>query len=228
MKILLVDDHALFREGMRYVLQQLQGGVSEIFEAGNFADGLKLSEQHPELDLALLDLNMPGSEGPASIRFFHQRYPHIPVVVVSGEDNRSNVEKVMNYGAMGYICKSSNASVMLGALDLVLSGGVYIPPQMLRQTGEMSEPVEASEKDHESGDRRRLHTNELGLTQRQMQVLMHLGAGLSNKAIAEAIHLAEGTVKIHVAAIYQILRVNSRLEAVHVAGKLGLLGDAGS
>ena len=217
MKILLVDDHALFRDGMRYVLQQLPEEV-EILEAGNFPDGLKLAMQHPELDLALLDLNMPGSEGPVSIRFFHQRYPHIPVVVVSGEEGRGCMEKVMNYGAMGFISKSSTAAVMLSALNLVLSGGVYIPPQLLRQYGEMAG------KEPDVADRRSLHTNEYGLTQRQMEVLTHLAAGLSNKEIAEAIHLAEGTVKIHVAAVYQTLRVNNRMEAVRMAEKLGLVG----
>jgi DNA-binding NarL/FixJ family response regulator len=217
MKILLVDDHALFRDGMRYVLQQLPEEV-EILEAGNFPDGLKLATQHPELDLALLDLNMPGSEGPVSIRFFHQRYPHIPVVVISGEEGRGYMEKVMNYGAMGFVCKSSNAAVMLSALNLVLSGGVYIPPQLLRQYGEIAA------KEPDVADRRSLHTNEYGLTQRQMQVLTHLAAGLSNKEIAEAIHLAEGTVKIHVAAVYQTLRVGNRMEAVRMAEKLGLVG----
>ncbi|MHB0927101.1 MAG: response regulator [Gallionellaceae bacterium] len=217
MKILLVDDHALFRDGMRYVLQQLPEAV-EILEAGNFPDGLKLATQHPELDLALLDLNMPGSEGPISIRFFHQRYPHIPVVVISGEEGRGYMEKAMNYGAMGFVCKSSTASVMLSALNLVLSGGVYIPPQLLRQYGEVAG------KEPDVTDRRSLHTNEYGLTQRQMQVLTHLAAGLSNKEIAEAIHLAEGTIKIHVAAVYQTLRVNNRMEAVRMAEKLGLVG----
>jgi len=217
MKILLVDDHALFRDGMRYVLQQLPEEV-EILEAGNFPDGLKIAMQHPELDLALLDLNMPGSEGPISIRFFHQRYPHIPVVVVSGEEGRGYVEKVMDYGAMGFISKSSTASVMLSALNLVLSGGVYIPPQLLRQHGVMAG------KEPDVTDRRSLNTNEYGLTPRQMQVLTHLAAGLSNKEIAGAVHLAEGTVKIHVAAVYQTLRVSNRMEAVRMAEKLGLVG----
>lgn len=219
MKILLVDDHALFRDGMRYVLQQLPEAV-EILEAGNFADGMKIAMQHPELDLALLDLNMPGSEGPVSIRIFHQRYPHIPVVVVSAEEGRGYMEKVMSYGAMGFISKNSTAPVMLGALNLVLSGGIYVPPQMLRQASMIVE----KEKEDEPVDRRSLHTNKHGLTQRQMQVLKHLVAGLSNKEIAEAVHLAEGTVKIHVAAVYQTLRVSNRMEAVRVAEKLGLIG----
>lgn len=221
MKIMLVDDHALFREGLRYVLRQLPEEV-EVLEAGNFHDGLRLAEQYPELDLALLDLNMPGSEGPVSIKFFHQRYPHIPIVVVSGEDNRGIMEKVMNYGAMGFVCKNSTAPVMLSALNLVLSGGVYIPPQILQQhVAEEPKPREM-----ERPDRRRLNTNEYGLTARQMEVLKHLASGMSNKEIAQAVELAEGTVKIHVAAIYQLLRVNSRMEAVRAAEQLGLIGAA--
>ncbi|MEQ1629647.1 MAG: response regulator, partial [Gallionella sp.] len=128
MKILLVDDHSLFREGMRYVLQQLPEQV-EIFEASNFPDALKQAELHPDLDLALLDLNMPGSEGPISVKFFHQRFPHIPVVVVSGEDGRINMEKVMSHGAMGFVCKSSSrrslssVSTMSSYSMLIILGG---------------------------------------------------------------------------------------------------------
>jgi len=218
-KILLVDDHALFREGMRYVLQQLPEEV-ETMEAGNFQDGMEIAARHPELDLALLDLNMPGSEGPVSIRFFHQRFPHIPVVVVSGEEGRGYMEKVLGYGAMGFVCKSSAAPVMLGALKLVLSGGVYVPPEMLQQHGVIAE------KEPEVIDRRSLNTNEYGLTQRQMQVLRHMSAGLSNKEIADAVHLAEGTVKIHIAAVFQTLHVSNRIEAVRAAERLGLLGPA--
>lgn len=216
MKILLVDDHALFREGMCYVLQRLPETV-EILEAGNFHAALKLAERHPDLDLALLDLNMPGSEGAVSIKFFHQRYPHIPVVVLSGEEGRGIVEKVMNDGARGFVCKSSPALVMLSALNLVLSGGVYVPSQILQQ------PDIAVEPESDRKDGRSLNTNEYGLTTRQMEVLRHLAAGLSNKQIADTICLAEGTVKIHVAAVYQILRVSSRMEAVRVAEQLGLV-----
>ncbi|MDO8206425.1 MAG: response regulator transcription factor [Gallionella sp.] len=213
MKILLADDHALFRDGMRYVLQQLSESL-EILEADNFLDCLKIAGQHPELDMLLLDLHMPGSDGPKSVSYFHQRYPHIPVVVVSGEECCSNMEKVMDYGASGFVCKSSNANTMLSALNLVMSGGVYLPPEILRHY-----ELEAAHV-----DRRSLHTNAYGLTQRQMQVLQHLCAGMSNKEIASRIHLAEGTVKIHVAAVYHTLKVGSRIEAVRAAEHLGLLG----
>lgn len=212
MKILLADDHALFREGMRYVLQQLSDSV-EILEAANLHDALRLAGQHPELDMALLDLCMPGSEGAKSVGFFHQRYPAIPVVV-SGEEACANMEKVMEFGAVGFVSKSSSAQTMLGALKLVLSGGVYVPPEILRH-----HPVEAVQP-----DKRSLHTNAYGLTPRQMEVLQHLCTGMSNKEIASAIHLAEGTVKIHVAAVYHTLNVGNRLEAVRAAEHLGLVG----
>lgn len=215
MRIMLVDDHVLFREGMRLVLQQVPG-VTEVLEAGNFHDGLKLAEENPDADLALLDLNMPGSEGAVSIRYFNQRYPHIPVVVVSGEESRSIMEKVMSAGALGFVCKNSSASVMMSALNLVLSGGVYVPPQMLRQP----EAIPQAER----ADRRSTRTNEFGLTGRQMEVLQCIAAGMSNKEIAEKLCLAEGTVKIHVAATYQTLRVGNRMEAVRVAEQLGLIG----
>ncbi|MGB7649786.1 MAG: response regulator transcription factor [Gallionella sp.] len=219
MKILLVDDHNLFREGMRYVLQQLQDGI-EIIEARNFVDALKQADLHPDLDLTLMDLNMPGSEGAVSVKFFHQRYPHIPLVIISGEEGRSLMEKVMGSGAMGFVCKSSTAPVMLSALNLVLAGGVYVPPQLLQH----GDGVHDSEP--ERRDKRSINTNEYGLTARQMQVLKHLADGMSNKEIAREIALAEGTVKIHVAALYQTLRVNSRMEAVRVASQLGLIGAA--
>ncbi|OGT23747.1 MAG: DNA-binding response regulator [Gallionellales bacterium RIFOXYD2_FULL_52_7] len=213
MKILLADDHSLFRGGMRYLLQQLSETV-EILEAGNFLDCLKLAAQHPDLDMALLDLHMPGSDGSKSVGYFHQRFPHIPVVVVSAEEGCANMEKVMNYGAAGFVSKSSSAQTMLGALNLVLSGGVYVPPEILHHHLVAMGPA----------DKRSLHTNGYGLTPRQMEVLQHLCAGMSNKEVASAMHLAEGTVKIHVAAVYQALNVKSRLEAVRVAEQLGLVG----
>jgi len=216
---MLVDDHALFREGMRLVLQQLPE-VSEVLEAGSFNEALRLAENNPDLDLALLDLNMPGCDGAVSIRYFNKRYPHIPVMVVSGEEGRSIMEKVMASGALGFVCKNSSAPVMLSALNLVLSGGVYVPPQLLRPSDD------ASRQEVERVDRRSTRTNEFGLTARQMEVLHCIAEGLSNKEIADRLNLAEGTVKIHVASTYQTLRVNNRMEAVRLAEQMGLIGAA--
>jgi DNA-binding NarL/FixJ family response regulator len=214
MKILLADDHALFRDGMHYVLCKL-GEQVDILDAGNFPDALNLARDNPDLDLALLDLNMPGSEGAASVKLFHTRYSDVPVVVVSGTDQRDDIEKVMNSGAMGFISKMSPGQDMIHALRLVLDGGVYLPPQLLQQA--LNQVKEG---------KRSWRTNEFGLTLRQMEVLQQLAAGLSNKDIGLAIGLAEGTVKIHVAAIFQTLRVNKRIDAVQAAQRMGLLAES--
>jgi DNA-binding NarL/FixJ family response regulator len=215
MRILLIDNHALFREGLRYVLQHLFGGVDEILEAGSFTDGLKLAGQHSGLDLALLELKAPGSEGAISVKRFRQHCPHIPLVVVSSEEDSRVITKALAYGASGFVCKSSSGSVLLGALRLALSGSIYVPAQILRQPGVM--PVNKTACP--------LSANEYGLTSRQMHVLEYLVAGLSNKEIANATNIAEGTVKVHLASVYQTLRVKNRVEAVRVAGQLGLSGS---
>jgi DNA-binding NarL/FixJ family response regulator len=211
-KVLMVDDHALFRDGMRYVLQQLADEV-EVIDSGNFLDGMSQAANNPDLDLALLDLHMPGSEGVKSIQLFNKSHPGIPLVVVSGSDQREDIEKVMECGAMGFISKMSSSKMMLSALRMVLDGGVYLPPQLLQQ----------AMAGMDQGDKRTDRASKNGLTTRQMQTLQLLAEGLSNKEISERMSLAEGTVKIHTAAVYQALRVNSRLEAVSAARRLGLL-----
>ena len=214
-KVLMVDDHALFRDGMRYVLQQLADEV-EVIDSGNFLDGMAQAANNPDLDLALLDLHMPGSDGVKSIQLFHQDNPGIPLVVVSGSDQREDIERVMEYGAMGFISKMSSSKIMLSALRMVLEGGVYLPPQLLQQ-------AMLGLDQGMSMDRRSDRPNKNGLTMRQMQTLQFLAEGLSNKEISQRMNLAEGTVKIHTAAVYQALRVNSRLEAVSTARRLGFL-----
>ena len=213
-KVLMVDDHVLFRDGMRYVLQQLADEV-EVLDSGNFDDGMKLAANDPDIDLALLDLHMPGSVGVKSIQIFHQGNPSIPLVVVSGSDQREDIEKVMEYGAMGFISKLSSSKIMLGALRMVLDGGVYLPPQLLQQA--------MTGIDQGNTDKRVDRNSKNWLTSRQMQTLELLAEGMSNKEISDRLNVAEGTVKIHTAAVYQALRVNSRLEAVSAARRLGFL-----
>jgi len=214
-KVLMVDDHALFRDGMRYVLQQLADEV-EVIDCGNFIDGMTQAANYLDIDLALLDLHMPGSDGVKSIQTFHASNPTIPLVVVSGSDQREDIEKVMEYGAMGFISKMSSSKIMLGALRMVMDGGIYLPPQLLQQAMATLDQGGVS-------DKRTDRLNKNGLTTRQMQTLQLLAEGLSNKEISLRMNLAEGTVKIHTAAVYQALRVNSRLEAVSAARRFGYL-----
>ena len=218
MKILLVDDHALFREGMHHIVCQLDEKV-DILDAASFAEAMTVAENNPDLDLVLLDLKMPDSNGVDTVKSFHSSHPLVPLVVVSGTDYRSDIEHAMNSGAMGFISKASNSKDMLQALRIVLGGGIYLPPQLLQQT--LSGMAEGRR------DGRSWRINKFGLTVRQMDVLQHLAQGLSNKDIAQAIGLAEGTVKIHVAAIFQALRVNNRNEAAREALNLGLVAENG-
>ncbi|MFA6013794.1 MAG: response regulator transcription factor [Gallionellaceae bacterium] len=215
-KVLMVDDHVLFRDGMRYVLQQLADEV-EIIDTGNFADGMMHAASNPDLDLALLDINMPGSEGLLSIQKFHEQNPTIPLVVVSGSDQREDIETVMEYGAMGFISKMSSSKIMLSALRMVMDGGIYLPPQLLQQTISNMEMDSGG-----SSDRRTSRTFKQGLTARQLEILTLVAQGLTNKEISEKLNLADGTVKVHVAAIYQALRVTSRTEAVSLARRMGM------
>ena len=209
MKILLVDDHALFRDGMRYVLRQLGRGT-EILDAGSILDATALAEAHADLDLVLLGLNQPGRKGVLAVKQFRARHPAIPLAVISAHDRREDIERIMDCGAKGFISKTSDGDVVVRALRLVLDGGVYLPPQVWQR---------------QRADRRIRRDSESSLTARQTVVLRHLADGLSNREIAAAIGLAEGTVKIHVASIFAVLGVNRRCDAVQVARRLGLLAD---
>ena len=196
---------------MHYVLRQLDENV-EILDASNFPDALIAAKDNPGLDLVLLDLDMPGSEGAASVKLFSTTHPDIPVVVVSGTNQSDDIKNVMSGGAVGFISKLSTGKEMLQALRLVLDGGIYLPPQLLQlDLGQARE------------DKRNWRTNEYGLTERQMEVLQHLSRGLSNKDIGLTIGLGEGTVKIHLAAIFRALGVNKRMDAVRVAHRMGIL-----
>lgn len=214
MKILLIDHHDLFREGLRHVLQRL-GGVDEILEAKNLSDGLKLARLH-QVDLVLLELKLPGNRGVISVKPFRQHCPQVPVVVVSGEEDCGLINNALNDGASGYVCKSSTGAILLGAVHLALSGGVYVPPQLSQQSCPSAENA-----NHVSGGRHS-RLKECCLTKRQIHVLRHLASGRSNKEIAGEINLSVGTVKAHVQAVYQALRVNNRMQAKRVAMQLGL------
>lgn len=213
MKILLADDHALFREGMHHVMHQLEshlGEPIEILDAGTFHEALEAADKNPDTCVALLDLKMPGSDGASAIKLFHSCHPDIMLIVLSGTDQHEDILGAMNSGAVGFISKSSSSKEMLQALRMVMDGGTYLPPQLLKQ---------------DKGDGRSWRTSKFGLTTRQIEVLKYLGQGWSNKSIAEATGLSEGTVKVHVAAVFNALRVNNRVDAARAGRRLGLLED---
>jgi DNA-binding NarL/FixJ family response regulator len=216
MKILVCDDHALMREAMRGVLKELvpDAGVIEA------ADGRQLTEriqENPQLDLLLLDLNLPDQDGLAILADLRERHPEITVVVLSAFQDRETVRRSLRLGALGFIPKNTERDVVLNALRLVLAGGIYIPVQAL----DGAEPRAAQNGSPSSaGELRARLPPRLGLTERQMEVLALVMEGKSNKAISRALSLAEHTVKNHMTAIFKALQVTSRTEAVIAVGKL--------
>jgi DNA-binding NarL/FixJ family response regulator len=205
MKILIADDHVLFREGLRQMLLQLSEEVT-VIEAADHEGVLRLAAQHADADLALLDLNMPGKEPLAALTAILAQSPTIPIVVLSASENLDEVRRVLDIGAMGFIPKSETAKVILSALRLVLSGGIYIPPILMQKNAVLGGRGGA-----------------VGFTPRQQQVLQRLIMGKSNKEIGREMSLSDATVKVHLAAIFRSLNVNSRAEAVRVVEQRGLL-----
>jgi DNA-binding NarL/FixJ family response regulator len=215
-KILLVDDHPLILEALRHVLRQLDADV-ELLGARTAEDGVALVSANPDAGLLLLDLTLPGSDGFAVLETLRRDHPQVPVVVLSASDRREDILRAIDLGAMGYIPKTSSNQVTLQALRLVLSGGVYLPPIALNLRDESRAPSRA---EHPPGPR--LTPSELGLTARQSQVLALILQGKPNKVICRELALAEGTVKIHVAAILRALNVGTRTQAVIEASRIGL------
>jgi len=205
-KVLLADDHPLFREGIKPVLRKLYPDL-EIIEAIDYPSAFTAMHQAGEVDLVLIDLTMPGMSGLDGVIRFRAAFPETPLVVLSASEQPEDIHQLLTTGALGYITKSSPSEVILGALRLVLAGGVYIPPSLLDYRNYVAE--------HDS-------SRPAALTSRQMEVLRELVKGQSNKQIAMALKVTEGTIKIHLATVFRILKVNNRTEAVLVAQKMGL------
>ena len=207
MKIILADDHNLFRGGFALLFRQFEADT-EVLEAGGLGEALGLAAKHPDADLMFLDLNMPGMNGAVSIEEITAIHPQLPLVVLSANDGGHTVQSVMAAGASGFIPKSSSPAVMQSAIRLVLSGGVYLPPQVLS----MEKPNLPSRT-----------VRPANLTDRQLEVLRLLADGLPNKQICRELGLGEGTIKVHIAAIFRALGVNNRTEAANAARRAGLI-----
>ncbi len=213
MKVLIVDDHVLIREALHAVLRQVKRDAV-IFEASNSGRAMQIVEEHPDISLVLLDLILPDRDGFSVLRELRDRYATIAIIILSSSSGQDTVRRAFTLGALGFIPKTTERDVMLNAIQLVLSGGIYIPSEIL---------------DHEEAAAPRL-TNKptscnspkgLGLTDRQIEVLALLMKGKSNKVIAKTLNMALPTVKNHITAVLKALVVTSRTEAVVKVGKMG-------
>jgi DNA-binding NarL/FixJ family response regulator len=215
LKILLIDDHVLIRDAMRGVLRELDDSIP-IIEAQSARQADELICRNPDISLVLLDLGLPDRDGFEMLASLRRSHPAIAVVVLSALNDRDNVRKSLDAGAQGFIPKTAAREILLGALRLILAGGVYIPPEIL---GGAPEPRAASPS--AAADRAGQTPSDLGLTERQLDVLALMMQGKSNKLICRHLNLAEPTVKNHVSSILKALNVNNRTEAVLAVTALG-------
>lgn len=215
MTVLVVDDHPLFREGLRQMLRDLDGSA-EVLAEDEAEKGLAIAKARDDLDLVCLDLTMPGMNGLAAVERFVQESPGIPVVIISGHEEPARVRRALSLGAVGYIPKSTPPKVMADALRLVLGGGIYVPPLMLSEVQAESADGRVHEEPREAPGNERL-------TERQVRVLELLAEGKSNKLIARELDLSEKTVKSHITAVFRALGVVNRTQAALEARKRGLI-----
>jgi DNA-binding NarL/FixJ family response regulator len=214
MRILVVDDHPLMTDAIRLALLTLDPTI-EVEVLGSLAQALSRAEGAPEPDLALLDLGLPDCSGLEALERFRSAVPQVPVVVVSGAADAASIVGALDLGAMGYIPKTSPKDVLLNAVRLVVSGGIYVPVEALKAQdppGPGREPAAT-------------RPAELGLSPRQVEVLELLLKGLPNKLIARRLDISENTTKIHVSAVLRALGVATRTQALIAASRLGLRLD---
>lgn len=201
MKILLVDDHELFRDGLKLVVQQISDNV-DIMECGSCAEAYQIIRENEGFDLILLDVDLPGISGMEGLGEFRALDPCAPIVFLSGSDDGDLIRRALDMGVMGYIPKTLGGEIIIQALQLVLKGGRYIPDRVLASPPPRSE---------------------IALTGRQKEILALLSQGKTNKEIARSLDITNNTVRVHISAIFQTLKVTNRTEAALAALQQGLV-----
>jgi DNA-binding NarL/FixJ family response regulator len=204
--ILIADDHPLFRGALRQALGSLMPHAT-VIEASGLDEVMAAVARERDLDLILLDLTMPGVQGFSGLMYLRAQHPDVPVVIVSATEEALVIRRALDFGASGFIPKSLDAEHIGAAVNAVLAGETWTPPDI---------DISATE-DRETGELvRRLAR----LTPQQVRVLMMLSEGLLNKQIAYELTVSEATVKAHVSAILQKLGVDSRTQAVIAAARI--------
>jgi DNA-binding NarL/FixJ family response regulator len=212
MKILIVDDHPIYRKGLIALLDQIEPDTT-LLQANDGTQALTLIAENDDLDVVILDLVIPGMDGLRAIVEFGRIRPELPVIVLSSSENSADVRAALANGALGYVPKSAAEHTLLSAIRVVLNGDIYVPPFVLLQT----EPDRSEGLTTEPGSDRPV------LTERQIEVLRRISAGQLNKIIAVELGLSEKTVKSHITAIFKALNVMNRSQAAAVARKAGFI-----
>ena len=206
---LIADDHPLFREALQAALNPFFDDM-KIIESDSLSTTLKAIKNHPEIDLILLDLNMPGSDNYYGLTSVIDKAANTPVIVVSASDNEESVNIAMHYGARGYIPKTFNSRKMAHVIMTVLDGGIFIPEKYIDKIG-VNAPDLMTSIEYVKG-----------LTPKQLRVLRCLKEGKMNKQIAEELFVTEATVKAHISSIFKKFNVSSRTQVVLLVDKIDL------
>jgi two-component system, NarL family, nitrate/nitrite response regulator NarL len=212
MKLLVVDDHPIVRDGLAVLLEQL-GPDTVVLQVGEAARALAMAVEHADLDIVILDIALPGMNGLRALSEFGRVRPELPVIVISASEDARDVREALAKGALGYVPKSASQHTLLSAIRLVLDGDLYVPPLILGETplSPASDPLGAAASTGST------------LTTRQIEVLKQLSQGKSNKSIALELGLSEKTVKAHVTAIFKALNVINRTQAAAAGREAGLI-----
>jgi DNA-binding NarL/FixJ family response regulator len=203
MKILIVDDHPLFRAGFHAVLEQSALDAS-VLSVSSVAEAMDTLGRDSDVGLVLLDVHLKGDDGFHALKVIGQRFPTTACILISGDEQEGMGPRAVAAGASGFIPKSFTAEAMVSSINHVLEGNIFVPERPVTATAPAGAPTGS-------------------LTLRQLEVITMLGRGFSNKEIARALDVAERTVKAHVSAVFEALNVKNRTQAVLVAQRRGYL-----
>ena len=220
LNVLIADDHSLVRDGLKIALSRLPE-LHNIYEAGNADEVHQQLAGYPDINLVILDLQMPGVDDLDLLSGLCNTCPDLPIVVLSAAESRHTMHRAIEHGAAGFIPKRTANSVLISALQLILAGGVYIPTEMFDET-----ETAANGNAGNNSNRWAAATSQGDFTERQLDVIRLLVSGKTNKAIARELGLSEHTVKIHLSAIYRTLGVINRTEAVIACRERGMFNLA--
>lgn len=221
MKFLIADDHELFLQGLGFILHK-EYPQTEIVSAKNYTEIFEILQKDKNFDLILTDLAMPGADWLEAIEKIHKLCPDVPIIIISAVFEREILQKTYDLGVSGYVSKAFPNNLIIGAINLVLAGGIYIPPEILQMS--IKSPSATVQKLLKDLSQSQTKSDKV-LTPRQTEVLRCMAEGLSNKQIAYKLNVSEGTVKIHITLLMRTLEVTNRTSAVRKATQLGLLKE---
>jgi DNA-binding NarL/FixJ family response regulator len=213
-KLLLVEDHAIVRQGLRIALASIGGVKTTILEAAALDAAILLAAEHADIDLVLLDLNLPGSEAVDPLISFRQKHPDLPVLVFSAQNDPQVIRQTFLQGASGYASKAMQTELLKHAVQIILDGGIYLPPELLTEQLAQNPPAATSAPQAGTAALRGTDRADVRLQSRQRDVLLLLLDGLSNKEISQRLGLSVGTTKNHMANLLRLFDVGSRSQLI--------------